>query len=186
MQEVGVLTLRVCFYISPFELTSTSPVYGASTKWIWGALTIDLKKYVTSCQDAVCARREVWSTSRSGFEASPMCQFPNDDAVHTRCQLPNDAGLDTRCQFLNDAGLHTSQVKSSSVPVLVALVKAERKHAAAPENVAKFLKMRKEQSDALFTQAKQEMEEARKKLADAEQAKRLMLSKTVVNPNFHS
>jgi hypothetical protein len=30
------------------------------------------------------------------------------------------------------------------------------------------------------------MEEARKKLADAEQAKRLMLSKTVVNPNFHS
>jgi hypothetical protein len=68
----------------------------------------------------------------------------------------------------------------------VALVKAERKRAAALENVAEFLKMQKEQSDALFTQAKQEMEEARKKLAEAEQAKRLPLSKTDVNPNFHS
>jgi len=46
--------------------------------------------------------------------------------------------------------------------------------------------MRKEQSDALFTQAKPEMEEARKKLAEAEQAKCLLLSKTDVNPNFHS
>ena len=44
MQEVGVLTLRVCFYISPSELTSTSPIYGASTEWICGALTIYLKK----------------------------------------------------------------------------------------------------------------------------------------------
>ena len=86
-------------------------------------------------------RREVWSTSRSGFEASPMCQFPNDAGLHTRCQFPNDARLDTRCQFLNDAGLHTSQVKSSSVRVLVALVKAERKRAVALENVAEFLKM---------------------------------------------
>jgi cellobiose-specific phosphotransferase system component IIA len=68
----------------------------------------------------------------------------------------------------------------------VALVKAERKRAVALENVAEFLKMRKEQSDALFTQAKQEMEEARKKLAEAEQAKRQLLSKTDVNPNFHS
>jgi hypothetical protein len=113
-----------------------------------------------------------------------MCQFPNDAGLHTRCQFPNDARLDTRCQFLNDAGLHTSQVKSSSVRVLVALVKAERK--VALENVVEFLKMRKEQSDALFTQAKQEMEEARKKLAEAEQAKHLLLSKTDVNPNFHS
>jgi hypothetical protein len=68
----------------------------------------------------------------------------------------------------------------------VALVKAERKHAATLENVAEFLKMQKEQSDALYTQAKQEMEEARKNLAEAEQAKRLLLSKTDVNPNFHS
>ena len=97
-----------------------------------------------------------------------MCQFPNDAGLHTRCQFPNDARLDTRFQFLNDVGLHTSQVKSSSVHVLVALVKAERKRAVALENVAEFLKMRKEQSDALFTQAKQEMKEARKKLAEAE------------------
>ena len=115
-----------------------------------------------------------------------MCQFPNDAGLHTRCQFPNDARLDTRCQFLNDAGLHTSQVESSSVHVLMALVKAKRKCAAALENVAEFLNMRKEQSDALFTQAKQEMEEARKKLAEAEQAKRLLLSKTVVNQKFHS
>jgi flagellar biosynthesis chaperone FliJ len=77
-------------------------------------------------------------------------------------------------------------VESSSVRVLVALVKAERKCAAALENVAEFPKKKKEHSDALFTQAKQEMEEARKKLAEAEQAKRLLLSKNVVNPNFHS
>ena len=115
-----------------------------------------------------------------------MCQFPNDAGLHTRCQFPNDARLDTRCQFLNDAGLHTSQVKSSSVRVLVALVKAERKRAATLENVAEFLKMRKEQSDALFTQAKQEMEEARKKLVEAEQAKHVLLCKIVVNLNFHS
>jgi hypothetical protein len=68
----------------------------------------------------------------------------------------------------------------------VPLVKAKRNHAAALENVAEFLKKQKEQSDALFTQAKQEMEEARKKLAEAEQTKRLQLSKTVGNPNFHS
>jgi hypothetical protein len=68
----------------------------------------------------------------------------------------------------------------------VALVKAERKRAAALENVAEFLNKQKEQSDALFTQAKQEMEEARKKPAEAEQAKRLLLSRTIVNPNFHS
>jgi hypothetical protein len=98
--------------------------------------------------------------------------------------LPNDAGLDTRCQFPDDVGLLTIQGESSSVRVLAALVKAERKRAAALENVDEFLKQRKEQSDALFTQAKQEMEEARKKLADAEQAKHLMLSKTVVNPIF--
>ena len=66
----------------------------------------------------------------------------------------------------------------------MALVKAERKRAAALENVAEFLKKRKEQSDALFTQAKEEMEEARKKLA--EQARRLLLSKTVVNTKFPS
>ena len=79
---------------------------------------------------------------------------------------------------------HTSQVESSAVRVLVALVKAERKRAAALENVAEFLKKRKEQSDALFTQAKEEMEEARNKLAEVEQARRLPLSKTVVNTKF--
>ena len=94
-------------------------------------------------------RREVWSTSRSCFQ--------NEAGLHTRCQFPNDAGLDTRCKFPDDAGLHTSQVESSAVRVLVALVKAERKRAASLENVAQFLKKRKEQSDALFTQAKEEM-----------------------------
>ena len=47
--------------------------------------------------------------------------------------------------------------------------------------------MRKEQSNALFTQAKEEMEEARNKLAEAEQARRLLLSKiVVVNTKFPS
>jgi hypothetical protein len=77
-------------------------------------------------------------------------------------------------------------VESSTVRVLVALVKAERKRATALENVAEFLKKRKEQSDALFTQAKEEMEEARKKLAEAKQARCLLLYKTVVNTNFPS
>ena len=77
-------------------------------------------------------------------------------------------------------------MESSTVRVLVALVKAERKRTAALKNVAEFPKKRKEQSDALFTQAKEEMEEARKKLAEAEQARRLLLSKTVVNTNFPS
>ena len=102
------------------------------------------------------------------------------------CQFPNDAGLDTRCKFPDDAGLHTSQVELPTVRVLVALVKAERKRATALENVAEFLKQRNEQSDVLFTQAKEELEEARKKLAEAEQARRLLLSKTVVNTNFPS
>ena len=108
-------------------------------------------------------RREVWSTSRSCFQ--------NEAGLHTRCQFPNDAGLDTRCKFRDDAELHTSQVESSTIRVLVALVKAERKCATALENVAEFLKKRKEQSDALFTQAKEEMEEARNKLEEAEQAR---------------
>ena len=77
-------------------------------------------------------------------------------------------------------------MESSAIHVLVALVKAERKHAAALENVAESLKKRKEQSDALFTQAKEEMEEARNKLAEAEQARRLLLSKTVANTKFPS
>ena len=77
-------------------------------------------------------------------------------------------------------------MESSTVRVLVALVKAERKRATTLENVAEFLKKRKEQSDALFTQAKEEMEEARNKLAEAEQARRLLLSKTAVNTNFPS
>ena len=77
-------------------------------------------------------------------------------------------------------------MEPSAVRVLVALVKAERKRAAALENVAEFLKKRKEQSDALFTQAKEEMEEARNKLAEAEQARRLLLSNTVVNIKFPS
>ena len=77
-------------------------------------------------------------------------------------------------------------MESSAVHVLVALVKAERKRAAALDNVAEFLKKRKEQSDALFTQAKEEMEEARNKLAEAEQSRRLLLSKTVVNTKFPS
>ena len=66
-------------------------------------------------------------------------------------------------------------MESSVVRVLVALVKAERKCAAALENVAEYLNKRKEQSDALFTQAKEEMEEAGNKLAEAEQARRLLL-----------
>ena len=66
------------------------------------------------------------------------------------------------------------------------LVKDERKHAAALENVAEFLKKRKEQSDALFTQAKEEMEEAINKLVEVEQARRLLLSKTIVNTKFPS
>ena len=77
-------------------------------------------------------------------------------------------------------------MESSAVRVLVALVKAERKRAAALENVAEFLKKRKEQSDVLFTQAKEEMEEARNKLAEAEQARHLLLCKTVVNIKFPS
>ena len=77
-------------------------------------------------------------------------------------------------------------MESSAVRVLVALIKAERKRAAALENVVEFLKKRKEQSDALFTQAKEEMKEARKKLAEAEQARHLLLSKTVVNTIFPS
>ena len=77
-------------------------------------------------------------------------------------------------------------MESSAVRVLVALVKAERKRAAALENVVEFLKKRKEQSDALFTQAKEEMEEARKKLAEEEQTRHLLLSKIVVNTNFPS
>ena len=77
-------------------------------------------------------------------------------------------------------------MESSAVRVLVALVKAERKRAAALENVAEFLKKLKEQLDALFTQAKEEMDEARNKLAEAEQARRLLLSKNVVNTNFPS
>ena len=89
-------------------------------------------------------------------------------------------------QIPDDAGLHISQVELSTIRVLVALVKDERKRAAALENVAEFLKKRKEQSDALFTQAKEEMEEARRMLAEAEQARRLLLSKTVVNTNFPS
>ena len=59
-------------------------------------------------------------------------------------------------------------MESSAVRVLMALAKAERKCASALENVAEFLKKRKEQSNALFTQAKEEMEEARKNLAEAE------------------
>ena len=77
-------------------------------------------------------------------------------------------------------------MESSVVRVLVALVKAERKHAAALENVAEFLKKQKEQSDALFTQVKEEMEEARNKLAEAERARHFLLSKTVVNTKFPS
>ena len=77
-------------------------------------------------------------------------------------------------------------MESSAVRVLVAVVKAERKHATTLENVAEFLKKRKEQSNALFTQAKEEMEEARKKVSEAEQARRLLLSKTVVNTKFPS
>ena len=77
-------------------------------------------------------------------------------------------------------------MESSTVRVLVALVKAERKHAAALGNVAEFLKKLKEQSDALFTKAKEVIQEARKKLAEAHQATRLLLSKTVVNTNFPS
>ena len=74
----------------------------------------------------------------------------------------------------------------AAVRVLVALVKAERKRAAALENVDEFLKKRKEQSDALFTQAKEEMEEARNKLAAAEPARHLLLSNTVINTKFPS
>ena len=55
-------------------------------------------------------------------------------------------------------------METSAIRVLVALVKAKRKRATTLENVAGFLKKRKEQSDALFTQAKEEMEEARNKL----------------------
>ena len=77
-------------------------------------------------------------------------------------------------------------MESPSVRVLIALLKAETKRAATLENVAEFLKKQKEQSNALFTQAKEEMEEARKKLAEAEQARRLLLSKIVVNTNFPS
>ena len=91
-------------------------------------------------------RMEVWLTSRSCFQ--------NEARLHTRCQFPNDAGLDTRHKFPDDAGLHTSQVESSTVHVLMALVKAERKRAATLENVAEFLKKQKEQSVSLFTQAK--------------------------------
>ena len=77
-------------------------------------------------------------------------------------------------------------MESLVVRVLVALVKAERKRASTLENVAEFLKKRKEQSNALFTQAKEEMEEAINKLAEVEQARRLLLSKIVVNTNFPS
>ena len=77
-------------------------------------------------------------------------------------------------------------MESSAVRVLVALVKAERKRAAALENLAEFVKKQKGQLDALFTQAKEEMEEARTKLGEAEQSRHLLLSKTVVNTKFPS
>ena len=109
-----------------------------------------------------------WSSCEEGSMVNLEIMFPKWGWLHTRCQFPNDAGLDTRCKFPDDAGLHTSQVESSTLRVLVALAKAERKRAVALENVAEFLKMQKEQSDALFTHAKEEMEEARIKPAEAE------------------
>ena len=77
-------------------------------------------------------------------------------------------------------------MESSTVCVLVALVKAERKRAIDLENVAEFLKKRKKQSDALFTQANEEMEEARKKLAEADQARRLLQSKLSIQIFLHN
>ena len=126
------------------------------------------------------------SSCEEGSMVNLKIMFPKWGWITHKCQFPNDAGLDMRCKFPDDAGLHTSQVDSSTVCVLVALVKAERKRAATLENVSEFLKKRKEQSDALFTLAKEEMEEARKKLAEAEQARRLLLYKTIVNTNFPS
>ena len=102
------------------------------------------------------------------------------------CEEGSKVWSTSRSCFQNEAGLHTSQVESSAIRVLLALVKAERKRVVALENVAEFLKKQKEQSDALFTQAKEEMEEARNKLAEAEQARRLLLSKNVVNTKFPS
>ena len=127
-----------------------------------------------------------WSSCEEGSMVNLEIMFPEWGWITHKVPIPNDAGLDTRCKFPDDAGLHTSQVESSAVRVLVALVKAERKHAVAVENVAEFAKKRKEQSDALFTHGKEEMEEARNKLAEAEQARRLLLSKTVGNTKFPS
>ena len=59
-------------------------------------------------------------------------------------------------------------MESSAVRDHMAIVKAERKRATTLKNVAEFLKKRKEQSNALFTQAEEEMEEARNKLEEAE------------------
>ena len=55
MEEMGVLTVESVFIFFPFEFTSSNPVYLASTKWIWVALSIDKRSNFmlgcSSCED---------------------------------------------------------------------------------------------------------------------------------------
>ena len=84
--------------------------------------------------------------------------------------------------FEHNSQLETSPPKLPIIQALEALLLAERQGAAALRDATDIMRRQIEQSDALLTKTKQEMDEVRKKQAKTDQIIRLLISGAQGNP----
>ncbi|XP_040251154.1 1,4-alpha-glucan-branching enzyme, chloroplastic/amyloplastic-like isoform X2 [Aegilops tauschii subsp. strangulata] len=117
-------------------------------------------------QDAIETTIAQQTTPRSTFDA--VSEIPSH--------------ISPTSTFEHNSQLETSPSKLPIIQALEALLLAERQGAAALRDATDIMRRQIEQSDALLTKTKQEMDEVRKKQAKTDQILRLLISGAQGNP----
>ncbi|KAF7111912.1 hypothetical protein CFC21_111868 [Triticum aestivum] len=117
-------------------------------------------------QDAIETTIAQHTTPRSTFDA--VSEIPSH--------------ISPTSTFEHNSQLETSPSKLPIIQALEALLLAERQGAAALRDATDIMRRQIEQSDALLTKTKQEMDEVRKKQAKTDQILRLLISGAQGNP----
>ncbi|XP_048546729.1 1,4-alpha-glucan-branching enzyme, chloroplastic/amyloplastic-like isoform X2 [Triticum urartu] len=138
--------------------------------------------------------KDVHEFSMSGISQTLNNRNKDQDAIETTIaqQTNPRSTLDVASEipphisststFEHNSQLEASPLKLPIIQALEALLLAERQGAAALRDATDIMRRQIEQSDALLTKTKQEMDEVRKKQAKTDQILRLLISGAQGNP----
>ncbi|XP_037467527.1 1,4-alpha-glucan-branching enzyme, chloroplastic/amyloplastic-like [Triticum dicoccoides] len=125
--------------------------------------------------------KDAHELSMSGISQTLNNRNKDQDAIETIVsEIPSH--ISSTSTFEHNSQLETSPPKLPIIQALEALLLAERQGAAALRDATDIMRRQIEQSDALLTKTKQEMDEVRKKQAKTDQILRLLISGAQGNP----